>query len=316
MRILVTGGAGFIGLNLINHLAAARAHQLTIVDNLSVGLPSPRLPDGVEFIEAEYSDRAILAPLLRGVDAVVHLAALSGVIDSINNPAASFETNVLGSYRLLEAAREARVKKFICASTGGALLGDVTPPISETMAPSPLSPYGASKLALEGYCSAFAASYGMNCIVLRFSNVYGPYSAHKKSAVAAFVKSILAGTPVTIYGDGSQQRDFLFVGDLVEGIRTALDQPVSGVFQLGFGYPTTINELVRLLEVLSGKRLMRYFKPPRLGEVHSTWCDIAKARHALGFSADTTLEKGLRATIEWFKTNESSALAQAAVSED
>ena len=159
---------------------------------------------------------------LRGVDTVVHLAALSGVIDSVEDPRPSFEVNVAGSFQLLELARAANVRRIINASTGGALLGEVAPPISEEMAPCPLSPYGASKLAVEGYCSAFAGAYGLSCVTLRFSNIYGPRSAHKKSVVAAFIKSIIREEPLVVYGDGTQQRDYLYVGDLVRGIEAAL----------------------------------------------------------------------------------------------
>src|SRR5262249_55452635 len=147
--------------------------------------------------------------------------ALSGVVDSVIDPRPSFETNILGSFQLLQIARESSVKRFVFASTGGALLGNVTPPISETMPPSPLSPYGATKLALEGYCSAFSASYRLNCTTLRVSNIYGPHSAHKQSVIASFIKRILREEPLVIYGDGTQQRDYLYVRDLAQGIEAA-----------------------------------------------------------------------------------------------
>jgi len=210
---------------------------------------------------------------------------------------------VVGTFQLLQLARQAGVRRVINASTGGALLGEVTPPISESMAPSPLSPYGASKMAVEGYCSAFSGSYGLPCTTLRFSNLYGPRSAHKKSVVAAFIKLMVRGQPLMVYGDGSQRRDYLFVGDLVFGIEQALRATETGVFQLGSGKPTTLNALIEALFAVSGQRANVQYQPARRGEVHTTWCDIAKARGELGFDPATPLEKGLAATWQWFVAN-------------
>ncbi len=237
MKVLITGGAGFIGSNLCRHLLTVGGYQVTVLDNLSAGQIEPDLPDGVKVVFGDYTDEGTLAGCLRGVDAVVHLAALSGVIDSVVDPKPSFRVNVEGSFQLLQLARRAKVEKLINASTGGALLGEVKPPISEDMAPSPLSPYGASKLAVEGYCSAFAGAYGFPCATLRFSNIYGPRSAHKKSVVAAFIKNIIREEPLVVYGDGTQQRDYLYVGDLVVGIEAALKRELTGAYQLGSGKP-------------------------------------------------------------------------------
>src|SRR6202158_755235 len=201
MRVLVTGGAGFIGANLVQHLSANSAYDVVVLDNISAGQQRPIFPRGVRFTCGGFTDKATMTEYLQGVDTVVHLAALSGVIDSVEDPCPSFEVNVAGSFQLLELARAANVRHIINASTGGALLGEAPPPISEEMAPSPLSPYGASKLAVEGYCSAFAGAYGLSCVTLRFSNVYGPYSGHKNSVVAAFIKNIIRNQPLKVYGD-------------------------------------------------------------------------------------------------------------------
>lgn len=300
MRVLVTGGAGFIGTNLVHHLASAGGYRLHVLDNLSAGQEAPDLPSSVEFRRADFTDREAMATSLAKVDAVVHLAALSGVIDSIADPRPSFAVNVMGTFQLLELARNAGVRRIVNASTGGALLGEVIPPIDESMAPSPLSPYGASKLAVEGYCSAFSGAYGLSCVTLRFSNIYGPRSGHKKSAVAAFIKQALLGEKLTVYGDGSQQRDYLYVGDLARGIQAALDGNVAGVYQLGSGRPTSLTELIASLETVAGYRLPVRFEAARRGEVHSTWCEVAKARHELGFAAPTMLASGLAQTWRWF----------------
>src|ERR1700688_4590470 len=151
MRVLVTGGAGFIGANLVRHLVASGGHEVRVIDDLSAGQTGSALPPQAEFVRGDCTDPSVLAGCLDGVDAIVHLAAMSGVVESIKDPAASFAINVAGTFRLLEAARRAGIRRIVHASTGGALLGDATPPISESMAPAPLSPYGASKLAGEGY---------------------------------------------------------------------------------------------------------------------------------------------------------------------
>jgi UDP-glucose 4-epimerase len=303
MKVLVTGGAGFIGSNLVRRLVSAREHEIAVLDNLSVGLAEHGLPREARFLRGDFTDRETLAQALRGIDVVVHLAALSGVIDSVEDPQPSFEVNVAGSFRLLELARRLGVRKVICASTGGALLGDVTPPISESHAPAPLSPYGASKLAMEGYCSAFAGAYGLACATLRFSNVYGPFSGHKKSVVAAFIKQALRGEPLVVYGDGTQERDYLFVGDLVRGVEAVIGRDTVGTFQLGSGRPTSLLQLIDALKDIAQRKLDVRHEPARRGEVHRTWCDVSKARQAFGFATPTTLPDGLRATWSWFADN-------------
>jgi UDP-glucose 4-epimerase len=303
MRVLVTGGAGFIGANLVQHLSANSAYDVVVLDKLSAGQQRPIFPHGVRFTCGDFTEKATMTECLQGVDTVVHLAALSGVIDSVEDPRSSFEVNVAGSFQLLELARVANVRRIINASTGGALLGEATPPISEEMAACPLSPYGASKLAMEGYCSAFAGAYGISCVTLRFSNIYGPRSAHKKSAVAAFIKSIIRGESLVVYGDGTQQRDYLYVGDLVRGIEAALERKFTGVYQLGSGQPTTLNTLVATLKKVSGRDFQVRYEARRSGEVHSTWCNISKAAREFGYNAPTNLESGLQTTWSWYLEN-------------
>jgi UDP-glucose 4-epimerase len=306
MKVLVTGGAGFIGSNLVRHLVSAQQHEIAVLDNLSVGLTEHGLPREARFLHGDFTDRETLAQALRGVDVVVHLAALSGVIDSIEDPGPSFKVNVAGSFRLLELARRLGVRKVICASTGGALLGDVAPPISESHAPTPLSPYGASKLAMEGYCSAFAGAYGLACATLRFSNVYGPFSAHKKSVVAAFIKQALRGEPLVVYGDATQERDYLYVGDLVRGVEAVIAGDIVGTYQLGSGRPTSLLQLIEALNAIATRAIEVRREPARRGEVHRTWCDVSKAHKAFGFATPTALPDGLRATWNWFADNCSS----------
>jgi UDP-glucose 4-epimerase len=309
MKILVTGGAGFIGSNLVPHLAEL-GHEVVVLDDLSSGQPVPDARPRTRFRRGDFLDQATLAECLDGSEVVVHLAAVSGVMDSVADPAACFATNVEGTFRLLEMARRRGVKRFVNASTGGAILGEVAPPISEAMAPMPLSPYGASKLATEGFCSAYFGSYGLRCLSLRFSNIYGPHSAHKKSVVAAFIKRALSNGPLIVYGDGTQQRDYLYVGDLVRGIAAAIDSGATGTFQLGSGRPTSLLILIQALETVCGCKLEVRNEPRRNAEIHSTWCDIGKARVEFGYTAPTLLADGLRQTWDWFAADASALSRQ------
>ena len=304
MKILVTGGAGFIGSNLVPHLADL-GHDVLVLDDLSSGQSAPNARPRIRFRRGDFLDQATLRECLDGSDVVVHLAAMSGVMDSVADPAACFATNVEGTFRLLETARRCGIKQFVNASTGGAILGEVAPPISEAMAPMPLSPYGASKLATEGFCSAYSGSYGLHCLSLRFSNIYGPHSAHKKSVVAAFIKRALSNEPLIVYGDGTQQRDYLYVGDLACGIAAAIDRGATGTFQLGSGRPTSLLALIQAIETICGQSLEIRHEPRRSAEIHSTWCDISKARTEFSYMAPTALPDGLRRTWDWFAADAS-----------
>lgn len=301
-RILITGGCGFIGVNLATGLARRDGVSVTVLDNESLGVRANLGDFNGRFIKGDVTDPTALAEATKGADVVVHLAAHTRVVDSIEKPQQNFTDNVVGTFRLLEACREAGVKRFINASTGGAILGEAPAPVHEGLVPQPLSPYGASKLAAEGYCSAYSASYGVNCASLRFSNIYGPRSYHKDSVVARFLKQILAGEALVIYGDGSQVRDYLYVGDLIDGIVKAIFSDCAGVFQLGAGKPTTLNELLRIIGRVVGEKRMPQivYKEARAGEVHTTWCDVSKARAAFGYDPSTPLEDGVRATWKWY----------------
>ncbi len=298
-KVLITGGAGFIGRHLASHLTD-HGVAVTVIDNESLGDRSHLDLDRVRFIAGDLRDGDDLRTALTGQDAVVHLAADTRVMDSIENPAHNFDNNVVGTFNLLELCRELGVERVVAASTGGAIVGDVPPPVHERMAAQPTSPYGASKLMLEGYLSAYCATFGLRGCALRFSNIYGPRSLHKGSVVAHFYKRIIAGEPLVVYGDGSQSRDFLYVGDLVEGIRAAVDSDAAGVYQLGSGVPTTLNELLDLMRKVTGEELDVVYEEFRAGEVHRTWCEIDKARTGLGFVPETALDEGLRRTWEWF----------------
>ncbi|MCW5726857.1 NAD-dependent epimerase/dehydratase family protein [Parvibaculum sp.] len=300
-NVLITGGAGFIGVNLTAHLAAHGGYAITVLDNESMGDRRHLEPFGVRFIHGDICDDAALAAALDGQEVVVHLAADTRVMDSIDNPVFNFEVNAVGSLKVLEACRKRNTPRMIAASTGGAIIGEAEPPVHEDMVARPLAPYGASKLAMEGYMSAYTGAYGIGCCALRFSNIYGPRSFHKGSVVAHFFKQILAGKELIVYGDGSQARDFLYIEDLVDGVRRAMESDATGVYQLGSGYPTTVNELLDVMSSVVGRTdLPIKFEGFRAGEIHRTWCEISRAREAFGFDPATSLSDGLERTWAWF----------------
>jgi UDP-glucose 4-epimerase len=301
MKILVTGGCGFVGVNLC-HVLVQEGYSIRVLDDESMGKRAflGELPH--DFVLGSITDAETVATALRGVDAVIHLAADTRVMDSIENPAKNFEANVIGSFVILNEMRKAGVKRMVAASTGGAILGEVPCPVHEEIMPRPLSPYGASKLAMEGYLSAFAGAYGFKCASLRFSNVYGPRSFHKGSVVATFFRNIMRREPLTIYGDGEQLRDYVYVIDLVQGILAALQAEVSGVFQLGTGIPTSLNQLIEAIQDVAGPRYQFEVRreAKRDGEIVNTYCDISKAANAFGYDAPTPLRTGLAESWDWF----------------
>ncbi len=303
---LVTGGAGFIGSNLIRCLAASSV-RIRVLDNLSAGRREDLAGLDVEFLRGDIRDTEAVDRAVAGVRTVVHLAANTNVVESIKNPEINLDINVRGTFNLLQASVKHGVERFVFASTGGAIVGDVTPPVHEGMAPHPISPYGASKLAGEGYCSAFWGAYGLRTVSLRFSNIYGPFSYHKGSVIAKFLRGVQAGKPLTIYGDGRQTRDFLFVGDLCRGIVGALEAPVpfGQPIQLGSGRETSVNAMVNLMRQVVGNGTFPpvEFAPSRQGEVLRNFVSIARAEKYLGFSPPTDLLSGLQQTWDWFKGN-------------
>ncbi|HET7677763.1 MAG TPA: NAD-dependent epimerase/dehydratase family protein [Candidatus Limnocylindrales bacterium] len=300
--VLITGGAGFIGANLAR-LLVGRGDRLRVLDDLSIGRRDYLAGVSHELVEATLSDAAAVAAAVEGADAVVHLAARAGIPDSVTDPLGTFAVNVAQTLGLLDAARRAGVRRFVFASSNAAV-GDHEPPSDELQLAHPVSPYGASKLAGEAYCQAYAATYGLAACALRFSNAYGPYSLHKKSVVAAWLRAALAGAPVTIHGDGGQTRDFVFAGDLARAVLAALDAPeerVAGeVFQAGTGRETTVNELATAIGRAVGRPLAIHHGPAREGDVRRNVSRVDKAAERLGYRAQVGLDEGLRRTADWF----------------
>jgi UDP-glucose 4-epimerase len=306
-NLLITGGSGFIGYNFIQYLIEYHKEKfkITVIDNLSVQSKNKFNDEQVEFIEADILDKTMMQSIIKKSNCIVHLAADTTVMNSITDPSHNFNVNVVGTFQLLKLAQEANVEHFILASTGGAILGEVEPPVTEAMAPRPLSPYGASKLCAEGYCSAFSGSYGMKTVALRFSNVYGPHSFHKTSVVANFFKNILNNESIKVYGDGEQTRDYIYVGDLCQAIYQSLNIAKGGeVFQLGSGKGTSINTLIKEMEerVDIETQLNVEYRDERLGEIKYNYTDISKAKKFLNYKPTIEIDQGLKRTWNWFKT--------------
>jgi UDP-glucose 4-epimerase len=301
-RILVTGGAGFVGATLVRRLVAA-GHRVRVLDNYSTGDIKHLAGVDAELVEGDIRDAAALDTAVAGMDAVVHLAAAGSVIMSIADPAANFDANVLGTFRVLDAARRAGVERTVQASTGGALIGDATPPVSEASLPKPISPYGASKLAGEGYAHAFAAAYGLCTVALRFANAYGPWSEKKPGAITVFFRAIHAGEPIVIYGDGSASRDYTHVDDIARAVELALERDVPGgtVLHIASGVETTVTELAELCRGAAGvpNHPVEY-RPARAGEVGRNFASYELAGRMLGYAPSIRREEGIRRTWQWF----------------
>jgi UDP-glucose 4-epimerase len=301
-RVLVTGGAGFVGATLVRQLVEA-GHSVRVLDNYTTGDPAHLAGVPAELVEGDIRDEATIEAAVAGMDAVIHLAAAGSVIKSIENPTTNFEVNVLGTFRVLDAARRARVERTVQASTGGALIGNATPPVDETSLPKPISPYGASKLAGEGYAYAFSQCYGMRTIALRFGNVYGPWSERKQGAMNMFFKAIHAGEPIVLYGDGTSSRDYIHVDDIATGLRLAVERDVDGgtVLHIASGVETTVEELADLCRNAAGvpDHPIEH-RPGRPGEVDRNFASYELAEKVLGYAPTISLEDGIRRTWKWY----------------
>ena len=306
MKILVTGGAGFIGANLVRFLLQ-HGHAVTVFDNLSVGRREYLADLEIEFVQGDILDVEAINQVVSGHDGIVHLAAQTGVPASLQNPRRDCEVNVLGTLNVLEAARAAQERRArqirLVFASSNAPLGRQPPPATEDKAPLPISPYGASKLAGEGYCLAYHGSWGLGTVVLRFANVYGPFSAHKSSVVACFFRDIERTGKITIDGDGLQTRDFIYVNDLCQAILLALESDVSGeVFQIATGIETSIAELAQMVQAIVGKEVGIRQAPARQGDIRKNYSTIAKVQRLLGWAPQVSLTEGLSRVYEWWRT--------------
>jgi UDP-glucose 4-epimerase len=296
MRALVTGGAGFIGSHLVDALLGDAA-EVHVVDNLVSG-SRENLSAGAELHELDIRDEAIeeLAGRLRP-EVVFHLAAQADVGTSVERPEFDADVNVVGTVRVLEAARAAGAR-VVFTSTGGAIYGEVERPAREDDEPRPLSPYAASKLAGEGYLATWNRLHGGNRTTCRLANVYGSRQLPKLEGgvVAIFLDRLRAGREAEIFGDGSQMRDFVFVGDVVQALLAAAAAPEGGVYNVGTGMATSVLDLYRLCARTAGVELEPRFCPERPGDLRSSVLDASRAREELGWRAETLLAEGIART--------------------
>ena len=316
-RVLVTGGAGFIGSHVSTALVADGC-VIDIVDDLSSG-KTANVPEGARLhrLDVRSAEAARLASSGR-YDAVVHLAAQMDVRRSVADPLFDADVNVRGTLNLLEALRGAgSPARVVFASTGGVLYGDhATPPNLETTRKEPDSPYAIAKLSCEHYLSYYARIHGLDTVSLRFANVYGPrQDPHGEAGVVAiFCGRLLEERPLTIYGDGLQTRDYVYVGDVVDAVRRALDAPLApphGIdaraYNVGTGVPTSVLDLAAALQRVAGVTAPVEFAPNRRGEQQASFVDVGKARRELGWAPRVSLEQGLGETVAWFAARAAAA---------
>jgi UDP-glucose 4-epimerase len=303
VKILVTGGAGFIASHVSDHLLAA-GHEVAIVDNLATG-KRENLPAGAAFHEVDIRDEA-LGRVFAGEkpEAVIHHAAHINVTASVREPAYDASVNILGSLNLLECCREHGVGRFIYAGTGGALFGEAKYlPVDEDHPIEPLSPYGVSKHTVEHYLFAYHYNHGIEYTVLRYPNVYGPrQDPHGEAGVVAiFALALLSGQPCTIFGDGSKTRDYCYVADIAEANLAALNSPLSGVYNLGRGIEVSDRQIFEAVRAAVGVNDEPRYAPVRPGEVAHIALDASKAARELGWTWKVDLAEGVARAVEFYR---------------
>lgn len=303
MKVLVTGGAGFIGSHVCDEFLA-KGHAVTALDNLSSG-NRENLPPGVPLLELDIRSREAAQSIEeQKPDVICHLAAQMDVRKSVQDPRFDAESNILGTLNLLEAARRAKVKKFIFSSTGGAVYGEQDVfPAPETHPTRPVSPYGVSKAAGELYLGYYRAQYGLNFAALRYANVYGPrQNPHGEAGVVAiFAQRLVKEERCTIFGDGGQTRDFVFGKDVARANYLAFERDYVGPVNIGTGIETDINRIYQLLAGAAGVSLPAIHEAAKPGEQRRSCVDPSLARRVLGWSPTVSLEDGLRQTLAFFR---------------
>lgn len=305
--VLVTGGAGFIGSNLVRELLE-RGDRVRVLDNFSTGLRRNLLDitDDVEVVEGDLRSYERVHTAVRGVEIVFHQGALGSVPRSVQDPLTSTAVNVEGTLNVLLAARDEGVRRVVAASSSSVYGDGGTFPRTESQAPNPISPYAVAKLAAERFCVSFARVYGLETVALRYFNVFGPRQdpgSQYAAVVPLFVSAIAAGEPVTIHGDGEQSRDFTYVANVVDANLLAADaaEAAGTVLNIAAGGSETVGTLAETIGRLLGKPVTREHTPPRPGDVLQSWADVTRAREVIGYEPRIGFEEGLRLTIQYLQ---------------
>ena len=308
-KFLVTGGAGFIGSNICKELVSQDCF-VRVVDNLLTGKKSnlDSIIDKIEFIEADMGDTEVARSVMKDIDVVLHHGALPSVPLSVENPAPTHRHCVDATFTLLLAARDADVKRFVYAGSSSAYGDTPTLPKVESMKSMPLSPYAVAKLVGEHYCTVFYKVFGLETITLRYFNVFGPQQDPKSqyaAAIPAFVTSILNDKPPTIYGDGQQSRDFTYIDNVVHANLLAARAKQTGgeVVNIACGLAVTVNEIIAMINDITGKNVKPNYTDPRPGDVKHSMADISLAKELIGFEPIVSFEKGLQLAIDWYRDN-------------
>jgi len=311
VKTLVTGGAGFIGSNVVRALLD-RGDDVRVLDNFSTGNRAnlAEIAGDLQLVEGELRSYERVHNAVRGVEVVFHLGALGSVPRSVQDPLTSSAVNVEGTLNVLLAARDESVRRVVFASSSSIYGNQDELPLRETMAPDPISPYGVAKLAAERYCVSFSRVYpSFETVVLRYFNVFGPRQDPRSqyaAVVPLFLTAIAAGEPVTIFDDGEQSRDFTYVDNVVAANLLAADaKGASGqIFNISAGAPSSVNELAEAIGHLLGKDVERRYLPPRPGDLRNSWADVSKARDVLGYETSVSLEDGLQRTADFLHGEE------------
>jgi UDP-glucose 4-epimerase len=303
-KVLVTGGAGFIGSNLTRALLE-RGDEVRVLDNFSTGNRANLAGLDVEVVEGELRSYERVHNAVRGTELVFHLGALGSVPRSVQDPLTSGAVNVEGTLNVLLAARDEGVRRVVYSSSSSVYGTRRELPVVEDLAPDPISPYGVAKLAAERYCVSFSRVYErFESVVVRYFNVFGPrQSPHSQYAavIPLFITAIAAGQPIRIDGDGEQRRDFTYVDNVVEGtVRAADAADASGrIFNIATSAPASVNEVADLIGTIIGTEVNKAYNPPRAGDIRDSWADVTAAREVLGWEPSVGLEEGLRRTISF-----------------
>lgn len=307
MKYLITGGAGFIGSNIAEELVKRR-QTVRILDNFTTGKMQhlEKIKDKVEIIKGDIQNEKDLEKALKDIDIVFHEAALRSVPRSVDDPLSTNDVNITGTLKLLIAARNAKVKRVVYASSSSAYGDSMKIPQKEVHATSPISPYATSKLAAEHYCRVFAKTFGLETVSLRYFNVFGPKQdpdSKYSAVIPKFIESALKNEPLEIHGDGKQSRDFTFIDNVVQAnLLAATVKGISGeVFNIACNESNTVMDIGKNIEKILGKKLTYNHTPSRAGDIRKTCADISKAIKMMNYNPKVKFDEGIKKTFIWFK---------------